>query len=206
MHGKMQESGLTKIIPLICTSAIWGQYPVFSHPVSSGLFAGSGCSLMAARWQVFFSVLSFLRAHRLMLEGCNNGRLWHPLFTDMAGNIPFINIPFIRTFKLRTFKDANVELTNEDLLELEAQRNNEEEQEEEEVTEEPKRLTTQEMARGFSLFEEAVSFWGTGPKLRMVHEGYSSHSECNPVLPSHLCWEKKSYYPGITGSFFQEGR
>ena len=32
MHGKMQESGLTEIIPLICTSAIWGLYPVFSHP------------------------------------------------------------------------------------------------------------------------------------------------------------------------------
>ena len=28
----MQESGLTEIITLICTSAIWGQYPVFSHP------------------------------------------------------------------------------------------------------------------------------------------------------------------------------
>ena len=28
----MQESGLTEIIPLICASAIWGQYPVFSHP------------------------------------------------------------------------------------------------------------------------------------------------------------------------------
>ena len=25
MHGKMQESGLTEIIPLICTSALWGQ-------------------------------------------------------------------------------------------------------------------------------------------------------------------------------------
>ena len=32
MYRKMQESGLTEIIPLICTSAIWGQYPVFSHP------------------------------------------------------------------------------------------------------------------------------------------------------------------------------
>ena len=31
MYGKMQESGLTGIIPLICTSAIWGQYPVLSH-------------------------------------------------------------------------------------------------------------------------------------------------------------------------------
>jgi len=31
MYGKMQESGLTEIIPLMCTSAIWGQNPVFSH-------------------------------------------------------------------------------------------------------------------------------------------------------------------------------
>ena len=28
----MQESGLTEINPLICTSAIWGLYPVFSYP------------------------------------------------------------------------------------------------------------------------------------------------------------------------------
>ena len=28
----MQKSGLTEIMPLIYTSAIWGQYPVFSHP------------------------------------------------------------------------------------------------------------------------------------------------------------------------------
>ena len=32
MNGKMQESTLTEITPLICTSAIWAQYPVFSHP------------------------------------------------------------------------------------------------------------------------------------------------------------------------------
>ena len=48
------------------------------------------------------------------------------------------------------------ELTNEDLMELEAQRKDEERQEEEEVTEEPKRFMTQEMAREFSLFEEAL--------------------------------------------------
>ena len=47
------------------------------------------------------------------------------------------------------------ELTNEDLMELEAQRKDEERQEEE-VTEEPKRFTMQEMARGFSLFKEAL--------------------------------------------------
>ena len=28
----MQESGLTEIIPFICTSALWDQYSVFAHP------------------------------------------------------------------------------------------------------------------------------------------------------------------------------
>ena len=32
MYGKMQESGLTEIIFLICTTAIWGLYPVFAYP------------------------------------------------------------------------------------------------------------------------------------------------------------------------------
>ena len=57
-YGKVQESGLSEIIPLIGTSAIWGQHPVFSHPELSGgwggLTTGSGYSLMADRWQVFF--------------------------------------------------------------------------------------------------------------------------------------------------------
>ena len=43
------------------------------------------------------------------------------------------------------------EFISEDLLKLEAQRKDEERQEEEEVTEEPKRFTMQEMARGFPL-------------------------------------------------------
>ena len=47
------------------------------------------------------------------------------------------------------------ELTNEDLVEMEAQRKAKERQEEE-VTKEPKRFRMQEMARGFSLFEEAL--------------------------------------------------
>ena len=51
MYGKTQESGLTEIIPLICTSAVWDQYPMFSHPVfSQGSFLGewlqsAGCQL-----------------------------------------------------------------------------------------------------------------------------------------------------------------
>ena len=54
MYGKMQEAWLTEIIPLICTLAIWGQYSVSKSWVSWVLTIGSGCSLMAARWQVFF--------------------------------------------------------------------------------------------------------------------------------------------------------
>ena len=48
------------------------------------------------------------------------------------------------------------ELTNEGLMELEAQKKDEERQEEEEVTEEPKRFTMQEMARGLFSSEEAL--------------------------------------------------
>ena len=32
MYGKMQESGLTEIIPFISISAIWGQGPAFFAP------------------------------------------------------------------------------------------------------------------------------------------------------------------------------
>ena len=46
-------------------------------------------------------------------------------------------------------------LTNEDLMELQAQRKDEERQEEE-VSEKPKRFMMQEMPRGFALFEEAL--------------------------------------------------
>ena len=34
MYRKMQESGLIKTIPLICTLIIWGQDPAFLHPES----------------------------------------------------------------------------------------------------------------------------------------------------------------------------
>lgn len=35
-----------------------------------------------------------------------------------------------------------------------------------------------------------------------MHEVCSSSSECSPLLPCHLCREKKSQFPDITGSFF----
>ena len=44
----MQESGLTEIIPLIRTSALWGQYPVLSHPESpQGASLGVADGLMS---------------------------------------------------------------------------------------------------------------------------------------------------------------
>ena len=48
------------------------------------------------------------------------------------------------------------ELTNENLMELEAQRKDKERQEEEEVSEEPKRFTTQAIAREFFFIVEAL--------------------------------------------------
>ena len=66
MCGKMQESGLTEIIPLICISAIWGWYPVRSH-------------------------FEFLQKGSPLRGSCNVIACWLPrlLFTDMASNIFF---------------------------------------------------------------------------------------------------------------------
>jgi len=75
-------------------------------------------------------------------------------------------------------------------MELETQRKDKERQEEE-VTEEWERFMSQEMARGFSLSEEALLVFEAQDLCRTVHEGCSSHSECSPVLLSHLWWEKK---------------
>lgn len=42
--GKVQESGLTESIPLICTSTIWGQQPAFLHLESPQGAVGGGYS------------------------------------------------------------------------------------------------------------------------------------------------------------------
>ena len=82
----MQEPGLTEIIPLICTSATWGQYPVFSCPElpqgsPQGVAAGSGHHLMAARWQVFFFFPEFLQGgshwKAAITEGCDILVYWY---------------------------------------------------------------------------------------------------------------------------------
>ena len=46
-----------------------------------------------------------------------------------------------------------------------------------------------------SVLPSIVSFWGIGPKRRMIQEGCSSHSECNSGLLCHLWWEKKELLP-----------
>ena len=67
--------------PVSCVLTSWA---------SSGLTVGSGCSLMAAGWQVFFpsQVSSGLTAH---LGGLQLLMTLRALFTDTAGNIPFMN-------------------------------------------------------------------------------------------------------------------
>ena len=76
---------LSYLGPVPCVLTSW---------VSSGLTMGSGCSLMVGRWHLFLP--EFPRgspAHRhWCLHGCNHWWLWHPLFSDMVGNIPFINM------------------------------------------------------------------------------------------------------------------
>ena len=57
-YRKVEMSGLIEIIPLICTSALWGQYLVFTAWVSSRLTIRSCCSLLDGRYYCFFLELS----------------------------------------------------------------------------------------------------------------------------------------------------
>ena len=91
--------------------------------------------------------------------------------------------------------------------ELEAQRKNEERPGKEEVTEEPKRFTMQEMARGFSLFEEALlAFEAQDPNI----EWYTKVAA--PVHNAIQCYrviydeKKRATTQTLLDYFFQEGR
>ena len=81
MYGKMQESGLTEIIPFICISAIWGQHPVF-FDIWSFLTIGSGCNLMAATSQVFFLIA--FRAHQLIFSQFSSVQFSRSVASDSA--------------------------------------------------------------------------------------------------------------------------
>ena len=71
MHGKMQESGPTEIIPFISISAKGTVSWFFTSLAPLGLRVGNGCNLMSARLQVF-SFLSAPRAHWLTLKRCDS--------------------------------------------------------------------------------------------------------------------------------------
>ena len=63
---------------------------VFTSWVPSELTMESGCRLRASRWWVFFSFLRSLRVHQLTILVTAIAGNWHLLFTDLAGNIPFL--------------------------------------------------------------------------------------------------------------------
>ena len=76
----MQESGIIEIIPLICISAIWGQYPELSHNESLqgahwrlGGGGGGGRSTWLLDGGHPVSILTYLRAH---LQGICNVKAW----------------------------------------------------------------------------------------------------------------------------------
>ena len=71
MYEKMQKSGLI-VSPLICTSAVWGQYPVLSHPEFP---QGSPWGVVSGWWLLegrYFFLPEFLQGppthHRLRLQ------------------------------------------------------------------------------------------------------------------------------------------
>ena len=88
---------------------------------------------------------------------------------------------------------------DEDLMESGAQRKDQERREKAEVTEELKGFMMQEMARGCSLFVEALFL---RRRMWTVCEEGSSCSESNPVLPCHLWWKKRATTQTSLDCFF----
>ena len=96
MYGKMQESGLTEIIPLICTSASYLEpiSSIFTSRVFSGLTLGSGCDLMAARSQAIFHLLSALSLGGRRLNESTVALLrWCPNHSQPRLNCPCLRPP-----------------------------------------------------------------------------------------------------------------
>ena len=87
MYGKMQESGLTEIIPFICISAIWGQrLLVFSAHLREQPQPDS-CRITGVLFPGCPGELESLMIVKF-------------LFIDMAGNIPFFNTLVVCTCRL----------------------------------------------------------------------------------------------------------
>ena len=84
MYGKVQESGLTGVIPSICISAIPGQHPAFP---------------LGAHLREWLQPSGFW-LESIVLPGCLRGleslMTVTSSFTDMAGNTPFLKNIFSR--------------------------------------------------------------------------------------------------------------
>lgn len=77
MYGAIRRLGSLKSFLSICLSAIWGQYPVFSHPE---FWTPCREWLQPGGSQGFFSFLTALEDW--------NAVILTSLFIDLAGNIP----------------------------------------------------------------------------------------------------------------------
>ena len=77
--GRRKNPGSLKSF-LWCAPQLSGASILFFHILSSsGLTIKSACTLMAARWQVFFTAWVPFRAHKLTIhDSCNCWWLWHP--------------------------------------------------------------------------------------------------------------------------------
>ena len=91
IYRRRQESWLAGIIPLICTSAIWGQHPGLFHPESPqgthhqgqhpGLFHPEGTHISSG-YTLYLSLLRYTPS-AVVAEGW---QLQHPWSIDMAGS------------------------------------------------------------------------------------------------------------------------
>ena len=92
-------------------------------------------------------------------------------------------------------------LPNEDLRELSPR---ERAKRDKRKKKEPKSFSTQKIERGFSLFEEALLiFEAQDPNVEWYTKAAAAIQ--NAIQCGHE-QEKKSYYPDVTGLFFQAGR
>ena len=92
MFGKMQASGLTEIIPFMCTSALWGQ-TCFLAPLQGWQMTASCIPQLLSIHSGVVAVIHLLDhsfgSPPSHLEPRNHWWMWHFLFMDMAGDIFF---------------------------------------------------------------------------------------------------------------------
>ena len=83
MCGKVQESGLTDVIPLICTSAVWGQHPAILTP---GLLRGATAGGRGLQRLTVDGKHPVSTPRRTIVMRMAR-RLQHPLLNNTAGSI-----------------------------------------------------------------------------------------------------------------------